>query len=267
LSDHVVLTLWTNDPTTARDADAAGIDRIGVDLDRLGKAKRQAGLGTWISPHTVRDLDRLRPAVARGRLFARTNPLHDGTAAEVESALAAGAEVLMLPMFRTAGDVARFVELVAGRATVVGLLETSEAVADVEAVVRVAGLDELHVGINDLALALGLRNRFRVLLSPAAELVAKAAADVGMRLGVGGIGRVSDTRLAIPPDLIYAQYPRLEASAALISRSFLDDDGCDLGAEIRRARDRLAWWGRRSRAELGRAARELEAALTASEAF
>ena len=63
LNDHVVLTLWTNDPDTARSADAAGIDRIGVDLDRLGKAERQAGLATWISPHTVADLERLRPAV------------------------------------------------------------------------------------------------------------------------------------------------------------------------------------------------------------
>ena len=42
------------------------------------------------------------------------------------------------------------------------LLETREAVADVEAVVRVHGLDELHIGINDLALALGLRSRFSV---------------------------------------------------------------------------------------------------------
>jgi ribosomal-protein-alanine acetyltransferase len=136
LSDHVVLTLWTSDPRTARTADAAGVDRIGVDLDRLGKAERQVGLGSWISPHTVDDLRRLRPVVARGRLLARVNPVHDGTATEVEAVLAAGATVLMLPMFRSARDVGRFVELVAGRARVVGLLETREALADVAALQR-----------------------------------------------------------------------------------------------------------------------------------
>ena len=37
------LTLWTADAALAARADAAGVDRIGVDLDRLGKAERQAG--------------------------------------------------------------------------------------------------------------------------------------------------------------------------------------------------------------------------------
>ena len=266
MNDHVVLTLWTNDPSTARSADAAGVDRIGVDLERVGKAERQAGLGTWISPHSVDDLARLRPAVAHGRLFARVNPVHAGSGDEVESALAAGAEVLMLPMFRSATEVARFVALVAGRARVVGLLETREAVADVEAVVRVAGLDELHIGINDLALELGLPNRFGVLVSDAAERVARATADAGLRLGVGGIGRLSDTELPIAPDLLYAQYPRLGATAALLSRSFLAG-GCDLAPEIRRARERLEWWAGRPRAELDRAANDLRAALAAHPAF
>jgi hypothetical protein len=266
LNGHVVLTLWTDDPETARRADAAGIDRIGVDLDRLGKAQRQAGLATWISPHTVADLERLRPAVLRARLFVRTNPLHDASPREVERALAAGAQLLMLPMFRAAEEVARFVDLVGGRARVVALLETREAVDDVDAVVRVPGLDELHVGINDLALALGLHNRFAVLVSTAAERIARAVAEAGLRLGIGGIGRLADTGLPIAPDLVYAQYPRLGATAALVSRSFLAG-GCDLEAEVRRARERLAWWAGRPRAELDGAATQLLAAVTSSRAF
>ena len=266
MNGHVVLTLWTDDPDTARRADAAGIDRIGVDLDRLGKAERQAGLATWISPHTVSDLERLRPAVLRARLFVRTNPLHDASPREVEQALAAGAEMLMLPMFRAAEDVARFVDLVGGRAGVVGLLETREAADDVDAVARVPGLDELHVGINDLALALGLRNRFAVLVSPAAERIARAAAAAGLRLGIGGIGRLADAGLPIAPDLVYAQYPRLGATAALVSRSFLAG-GCDLEVEVRRSRERLAWWASRPRAELDGAASRLAAAVTSSPSF
>ncbi len=172
----------------------------------------------------------------------------------------------MLPMFRTAQELARFTEIVAGRASVVGLLETPEALADVETVVGVHGLDELHVGINDLAIGLGLRVRFEVLVSPAMERVARAAREAGVPLGVGGIGRLSDTELPIPADLIYAQHARLGASAALISRSFLAS-GCDLITEVRRARERLAWWAARPPAELDGASRALEDRLAASAAF
>jgi hypothetical protein len=87
-----------------------------------------------------------------------------------------------------------------------------------------------------------------------------------MPLGVGGIGRVSDRRLPIRPDLIYAQYPRLGATAALISRSFAAA-GSDLAGEVRRSRERLAWWARRPREELDAAARELERALGLHAAF
>jgi hypothetical protein len=72
----------------------------------------------------------------------------------------------------------------------------------------------------------------------------------GLRFGVGGIGRSMNNDQVIPGDLIYAQYPRLGATAALIARSFFTakegQPPVDVTDEIRRARDRLAWWGRQS---------------------
>ena len=62
-----------------------------------------------------------------------------------------------------------------------------------------------------------------------------------MPLGIGGIGRLADAGLPVAPDLVYAQYPRLGATAALVSRSFLAGP-CDLALEVRRSRERLAWW-------------------------
>ena len=141
-----------------------------------------------------------------------------------------------------------------------------EAVEDVEAVGGVPGLDELHVGINDLALALGLPNRFCVLLEPGRRARRTCRCGAGLRLGVGGIGRVADAGLPIAPDLIYAQYPRLGATGALMSRSFLAGR-CDLAAEVRRSRERLAWWAGRPRAELDGAARSSRRRSAASPAF
>jgi hypothetical protein len=255
----IALTLWTSDPSLAARADAAGIDRVGVDLERLGKSERQEGLGTWISGHREEDLPVLATRLSSASLFARTDPLNDGTAAQVERLIAAGVEVLMLPMFRAPDEVARFVDMVAARARVVLLLETREAVDRVEAIAGLDGVDEIHLGLNDLSLALGLANRFAVLTSDVAERVAEAVIGAGPCFGAGGIGRVGDVGLPIPTDLVYAQYARLGASAALVSRAFFggDPEGIDLTAEVSRSRTRLAEWAERSPEELEAARREL----------
>jgi HpcH/HpaI aldolase/citrate lyase family len=264
-----VLTLWTDDPVLAHRGDAAGIDRIGPDLEWRGKQERQAGLGTRMSSHRIESLPAIRDALSGARLFARINPFGPETREEVELALKSGVEVLMLPMFESAAEVARFCDVVDGRATVVLLLETRAATEEISAIVAVDGVDEVHVGINDLALSLGLRSRFEVLDSLLIERVSDAVRGAGLRLGIGGIGRVHDTSLPIPSDLIYAQYPRLGATGALISRAFIGA-GADrdaLAVEVARARERLAWWADAGAGELERARVELRAAIARCEAW
>src|SRR5687768_12693479 len=89
----------TNDPAMARRCDALDGMRLFVDLERLGKAERQAGRDTFISRHGLDDVARMREAARRSRLMVRVNPLHDGSAQEVEAVLAQGPDLLMLPMF------------------------------------------------------------------------------------------------------------------------------------------------------------------------
>ena len=205
-------------------------------------------------------------SVAPERLFARTNPLHDGTRAEVDALLAAGARTLMLPMFRSAAEAARFVDLVDGRATVVGLVETADALEAIDAIALVPGVDELHVGINDLALDLGLPNRFSVLLDPRVERLAATVLASGRRLGLGGIGRLDGPALPIPADLVYARLARLGAQATLLARSYATGAG-DLGAAVRASRERLRWWASRPAAEHDRAREDLAAAIASARTF
>ena len=217
--DNFLLTLWTDDPGLAERADAAGIDRIGIDLERDGKLERQAGLGTWISSHRAASLPELRAAIEHAQLFARVNPLSPNTPLELDRLLDLEVEVLMLPMFESAEQVAEFMALVEGRADVVLLLETTAAVKDIDQIVRVPEVREIHVGINDLALSLGMGNRFELLDCEAIERVSSCVRGAGLRFGIGGIGRACDEDLPIPSELVYAQYPRLGATAALISRA------------------------------------------------
>jgi len=60
--------------------------------------------------------------------MVRINPIHDQTAYEIESALQQGADILMLPYFKTLAEVQTFLSLIKGRAKAYLLLETKEAV-------------------------------------------------------------------------------------------------------------------------------------------
>ena len=267
---HFLLTmLWSADPALAARADRAGIDRVGVDLESIGKAERQRGLGTHVSSHRIEDLDALRLAVRRGELFCRVNPIHAGSRDEVEDVLARGVDVVMLPMFTTAAEVATLVALVRGRAKVVPLVEHRLAAEAIEAIVAVPGLDCVHVGLTDLALSMQVANRFSLLASTVVDRVASVVRSAGLRLCIGGIGRAQDDALPIPTDLVYAQYAVLGATGALVSRSFFGPDpaSVDLEAEVRRCRERIAHWQHASAAERASARREFARRAASSPAW
>ena len=232
-----VLTLFTNEPALAADADRAGVDRIGVDMERIGKSQRQGHLATWISDHAETDLGRIRPMLQQAQLFTRCNPVHAGLGAEIDRLIAAGVRVIMLPYFKSARDAETFVRLVDGRAHPVLLVETAEAAAVIGDLCRVGGVSEIHIGLNDMRLSLGWPSHFHVLVSEFLERICDRVLDAGHRLGVGGLGRAHDNDLPVPADLVVAQIVRLRAGASLVSRSFFRAPAPpDLASEFSRLR-------------------------------
>ncbi len=259
--DDFRLTLITDDAAVAAQADQAGVDRIGIDLERLGKTERQAGHDTRVSAHSFDDLARIAPSVQQADLFVRINPIHAGTTEEVETALDLGASVLMLPSFETAGEVAEFVGTVRGRAQAMILVELAPAVTRIRDILAVPGIDEVMLGLNDLHLQLGVSNHFEVLASPVVDMLSAEVRRAGLALGIGGVGRVDDGCLPIPADLVYAQYPRLGASGAWIARSFFRATAPQWNFEnaVHALRRRLTEWSEappelleRARADLAR---------------
>ena len=61
----------TNDPHVAGLAEAAGVDRIFIDLESVGKQLRQGGMNTVQSDHTLADIRNVRPAVKKAELMVR----------------------------------------------------------------------------------------------------------------------------------------------------------------------------------------------------
>lgn len=235
-----VLTLFTNEPALAAACDAGGVDRIGVDMERIGKGQRQGHLATWISDHAESDLARIRPLLRHAQLFTRCNPVHPGLRSEIDRLVAAGVRVIMLPYFKTLADAETFVRFVDGRAHPVLLVETAEAANLIADLCRIDGVSEIHIGLNDLRLSLGWPSHFHVLVSDFLERVCAPVLEAGHRLGIGGLGRAHDNDLPVPADLVVAQVVRLRATASLVSRSFFRAPApADLVAEFARLRAHL----------------------------
>ena len=70
----------TNRPDVAQIAESAGVDRIFVDLEYIGKNERQGGMDTVQNHHTVDDVRTLKNAITQAELLVRVNPIHEATA-------------------------------------------------------------------------------------------------------------------------------------------------------------------------------------------
>jgi citrate lyase beta subunit len=208
----------TNDPAMAQSCDTLGGFRLFVDLEYLGKAERQAGRDTHLSSHQPSDVGRVRAVLTCSRLMVRLNPWHDGSAIEIEHALAQGADLLMLPMFERAQELRMFCKAVDGRAGVVALLETVGALDTLNLWVDTPGLQEIYVGLNDLHLSAGLRFMFEPLALGWLDRVALAAHARGLRFGFGGIARMNDGLLTGRD--VLAEHLRLGSGSVILSRTF-----------------------------------------------
>jgi 2-keto-3-deoxy-L-rhamnonate aldolase RhmA len=240
----IKLMLITNDPELARFAAGCGVDRIFVDLEVLGKQERQGHLDTVMSRHSIEDVIRVRVAVPDAELLVRVNPMHAGTADEVEKALDAGADLLMLPMFRQVSEIERFTGHVAGRAAVIPLVETAEAARRLPEIAAMAGIKEIYIGLNDLHLDLRQKFMFQPLADGMMDGMARTIRSAGLPFGFGGIARIGEGRL--PADLILGEHLRLSSSCVILSRTFYRHchgpnerlDNMDFQAEIRKLRQR-----------------------------
>jgi hypothetical protein len=208
----------TNDPAFAARCDALGGFRIMVDLERLGKAERQAGRNTFISTHQVEDIGRVKAVLRNSRLMVRVNPLNPGTARELDEVLAQQPDLLMLPMFENPGQLATFCTLVRGRVPVVALLETAGALSSLQEWIGTPGLREVYVGLNDLHLSLGKRFMFEPLADGSVERIAQATRAQGLGFGFGGIARLEEGLLSGRD--VLAEHLRLGSGAVILSRTF-----------------------------------------------
>lgn len=208
----------TKDPAVAQIAQAVGVERIFVDMEYIGKAQRQGGMDTVQNHHTVADVAGLRPVLNRSELLVRVNPIHEESKTEIQAVIDAGADVIMLPMWQSVEQVQRFVEWVGGRAKTLLLLENQEAADCLERVLALPGVDEIHIGLNDLSISQGKKFLFQPLADGTIDALCAKIKAAGIPFGFGGFGRIGFG--ALPAEYIVSEHYRLGSSMSILSRAF-----------------------------------------------
>lgn len=211
-----------NNPQVALIAEKYGVDRIWIDLETLGKEERQKGMNTVKSHHTINDIKIIKPLLTKAEMLVRVNPWNENSKEEIDEVIDAGADMIMLPMWKSAKDVSNFVETVNGRCKTTLLLETKEAVECLDEVLENGGFDEIHIGLNDLHLSYGLTFMFELLSNGTVEMLTKKIAKKNIPYGFGGIAQLGKGDL--PAEKVIKEHYRLGSTRAILSRSFCNTD-------------------------------------------
>lgn len=222
----MALTLMyiTNDSNIAIIAQKHGVDRIWIDLETIGKEDRQKGLDTVLSRHTIADILKIKPVLKESEMLVRVNRWHEDSVHEINDVIDAGADIVMLPYWKTKEEVANFIKTVNGRCKTILLLETREAVNIIDEVLNIPGINEIHIGLNDLHLSYKMTFMFELLSDGTVEMLCKKIAEKGIPYGFGGIARIGGG--AVPAEKIIQEHYRLGSTRAILSRTFCRSDEC-----------------------------------------
>ena len=215
----------TNNPKVAEAAQDCDVRRVWIDLETLGKEERQKGMNTVKSQHSLSDISLLRNVIDKSELLVRVNPINSGSKEEINEAVERGADMLMLPMFKSVEEVETFLDLVRGRVKTTLLFETKESYELQDRILDLGGFDEAHVGLNDMHLSYGMTFMFELLSNGQVEIMCKKFKKHGIPYGFGGIAKIGEGLL--PAECIIAEHYRLGSTRAILSRSFCDNQYVD----------------------------------------
>ncbi len=235
----------TNKPVIAKIAEEAGIDWIFVDMEFIGKVDRQSGLDTVQNHHTVDDIRIVKAAVTKAKILVRVNPIHKvyngyfDSNDEIDAAIEAGADIVMLPFFHSVQEVVDFVGFVKRSSTKRNkkvlsclLLETPRAAILLDEILNVSGIDMIHIGLNDLHLAMGMKFMFQLLTDGIVELLARKINTKGIPFGFGGIASLHSG--VLPGSFVLKEHYRLGSSMVIVGRSFCNINQITDLEEVRR---------------------------------
>ena len=214
------LLFITNTPKIASIADKAGVDWIFIDLEVKGKQERQSGRNTVISSHSIEDIKKVKAVVKNSKVMIRINPLGEWSKKEIDDVVNSGAEIIMLPYFKTSDEVEEFINLVDNRVKTCLLVETMEAVGNIDNILDIRGIDYIHIGLNDIHIQRKTDFMFEFLADGYIDILADKIKQKNIPFGFGGVAYMQSDLLPLAKDIITEHY-RLGSTGVILSRSFI----------------------------------------------
>ena len=224
----------TNNPQIAQIAENNSVERIWVDLEKNGKSLRQGGMNTVQSTPVMEDVSVIRNYITKAELLVRVNPIYKNSKNEIKEVINRGADIIMLPYFKSMEEVDRFLDYTSVDTNVktMLLLETIEAERNIEQILDNYEVDEVHIGLNDLHLEYGSKFMFELLANGKVDEICNKLKKYNIDYGFGGIARLDEGM--VPARHIIPEHYRLGSSMAILSRSFYDSWISDDLEEIQR---------------------------------
>ncbi len=214
------LIMITNDIISAQMADSVGIDYIMIDLELNGKVARQGHLNTHITNHVLEDIPKIKSIAKKSKIIVRINPLNVNSQVEIDQVISLGADYIMLPMFSDSFEVEQFITFVNGKVKTILLLETAAALARLDYILDIKGIDAVYIGLNDLHMSMNLHFMFELLGGGLLDYIIPKINDKGIMCGFGGIARIGEG--ALPSEYIIREHARLGSGMVILSRTFKD---------------------------------------------
>lgn len=209
----------TNNIERAKILSDCGVQQIMVDIEILGKVERQGHKDTVISNHELKDVFELKQLNLKSKIICRINPFNINTEEEIDLAIKYGADIIMIPMINSVQNYQSIVSMIGSRAEVLPLIETPYSFFKVQEIINYSEIRQIHFGLNDLCIGLGMRNLFEVLLSETFRKIVSNLNSKSMLLGIGGIGDPQITQ-KVNPILLLNNYLKCGANSVILSRNF-----------------------------------------------
>lgn len=230
--------LCSCDPDLIQPAVAAGIDALVVEWEKIDRQ---------IERSDTENLQRVRNCT-EAWVICRLSPYDSKTAQEIKTAIACGANEILLPKVRTIEEVENVLEWVNDRVRVGIVVETVGAIELTSKLAQLP-LSRVHIGLNDLAEELQNPNRYTAIVDGTLERIFK---DFNVPCGFGGL-TLPDKGFPIPCRLLMGEMLRLQCSFSLLRRSFIADIvGGNLKENVLQMRQALAQLGDRTSSEIER---------------
>ncbi|MBS1739022.1 MAG: hypothetical protein JST88_00640 [Bacteroidetes bacterium] len=214
----------TNNVSHAQAMAEAGVQQIMVDTEILGKVDRQKGKQTVINTHQISDVALLKGALSNQvKIICRINKYNNKTQQEIEEAGINGADAIMIPMISNMNEYEKIVNNIPESINIIPLIETPYSAFKLLDIIQCRKPEQIHFGLNDLFIALGMKNLFEIIFSNLFRCLINEAKEHVPLVGIGGIGN-PNTPQKVDPNLLIKEYVSIGSNSVILSRSFFGEN-------------------------------------------